>query len=161
MYKFSIILSLAFVIGSVRAAADLAVNPAGNATINAANDAEMSLNFWNIGGDPTYCLDFNFDQCYTFSESIAAEGLSSARFNNYDFWVRKFSITVYSGSNCNYAYDRWSFTTTQHNSYFINQFPTLNDKVRSFKVANFHTSTDSGTIGAQPELATMSKCFQK
>ncbi|KAF9941821.1 hypothetical protein BGZ67_003911 [Mortierella alpina] len=156
MFKSCILVGLAFAFGAVSAV--------GNETANAFNKAEVDLNFytaWYNEGDPTYCLNFKFDQCYTLTNRIIAGGLSSARFNNYDFWVRRFTITVYSGSNCNYAYDRWSFTTTQHTSYIINQFPTLNDNVRSFKVANFHTSTDSGNIGAKPEEAAMTTCFQK
>ncbi len=162
MFKSIILLGFAFAIGTAVALSD--DSDLGNRTVNLNNKAEVAMNFysaWNNEGDPTFCLDFNFDQCYTFTDDIIAGGLSSARFNNYDFWVRRFTVTVYSGSNCNYAYDRWSFTQTDHTSYIINQFPTLSGKVKSFKVANFHTSTESGTIGAEPADAMVSTCFQK
>ncbi|CAO3569172.1 unnamed protein product [Mortierella alpina] len=159
MFKSNILLGLAFVLGAVSA-----VGNNGNKTLSASKAPAITLTLytaWDLGGVQSYCQYIIFDQCYTLQDAIVAGGLSSAKFNNNDFWVRRFTVTLYSGSYCNHNYDRWTFTETQYNDYSMNQFPTLNDQVRSFKVANFKTSTESGNIGAQPEDARMSECYQK
>ncbi|KAF9966192.1 hypothetical protein BGZ70_003047 [Mortierella alpina] len=164
MFKSSILLGLAFALGAVGAVG--AVGNQGNKTLNGKKGGRTAMTLytaWYLEGVPSYCFDYEFDQCYYLSDTIVSGGLSSAKFKNFDFYLRRFSVTFYSGRYCNDYYDRWSFTLIsdyKDPEYNINQFPTLNDQVRSFKVANFHTSTESGNIGSNPEDAKLSGCFQ-
>ncbi|KAF9960788.1 hypothetical protein BGZ72_005953 [Mortierella alpina] len=159
MFKFSILAGLALALGAVSAAKN--DSAAKNETMGIAAD-QFNLSFyphWNLGGEGYFCRTVEFEQCYTFRDEIIASGLSSVTFDNYSIWVKRFTLTVYSGANCNVAYDRWSFTQTYTDpDQVMGSFRTLNDNVRSFKVANFLTRTQSGTITSPPEHTVMSSC---
>lgn len=71
-----------------------------------------------------------------------------------------FSVILYSGASCNGQYDRWTFQLGKYKgSYNVRSFPTLNDNVRSFKVANFFTSeVAGGDAGWNPEKTYDNYC---
>ncbi|OAQ33839.1 hypothetical protein K457DRAFT_28997 [Linnemannia elongata AG-77] len=110
--------------------------------------AEANIAFWEHmrqGGRIISCpraLKFNI--CHRVSNIDA--GLSS-----YMFWTNEskkdFSVTLYTGDSCSGTYDRWSFSldpAKDEYGFFVEEFATVNDKVQSFKMADFHTSFVKG-----------------
>ncbi|KAG0372351.1 hypothetical protein BGX24_000367 [Mortierella sp. AD032] len=85
-------------------------------------------------------------------------GLSSAKYWQWDYVKTKFSVTFYSGSNCDGRYDRWTFPRLASQAYNINAFHSLDNNVRSFKIADFETSTTSGDAGKHGELSHTPDC---
>ncbi|KAF9929343.1 hypothetical protein FBU30_001704 [Linnemannia zychae] len=100
----------------------------------------------------------SFDVCYNL-DKVAHLGLSSGVYNNADIFLKSFSVTLYSGPGCNGRFDRWSFQRGYFDKpYYIEYFQSLNDNVRSFKIANFETSTTSGWAREDEESKFDAQC---
>ncbi|KAF9955518.1 hypothetical protein BGZ72_003657 [Mortierella alpina] len=119
----------------------------------------MFYNAWFRQGASASCQFLDYDQCYLIDPKVYNMGLSSAMVLNGDIWSKKFTLTLYSGKSCDQYYDRWSFNNAYSDvTYNIEQFPTLNDNVKSFKLVNFHTSTESGFVRAQEPNVKNVRC---
>ncbi|KAF9919997.1 hypothetical protein FBU30_010280 [Linnemannia zychae] len=103
-----------------------------------------------------------FNQCYEIQESIRSFGLSSFESvhtgRNRD--RKAYSITLYSGRGCTGQWDRWSFEQKFLDVYKVDYFPTINDNVRTFKMADFATSSDSGNANWDPENTESAGCVR-
>ncbi|KAG0343724.1 hypothetical protein BG004_005044 [Podila humilis] len=89
------------------------------------------------------CSQHEYQKCY-HTDKGQYRGLRSAIFESFNGRNDKYSLTLYSGNNCNGNFDRWSFSLYSGKAYRIDNFPTISASVRSFKIADFHTSTTSG-----------------
>ncbi|KAG0349651.1 hypothetical protein BC939DRAFT_476570 [Gamsiella multidivaricata] len=103
--------------------------------------AWSSISFWedgNFGGQCVGCKIDNYQECY----SLAFPGPSGSTYFNNDLVKSKFSITLYTGDNCSGTYYRYSGGIGFNKYWRMPIFgPKFNDQVRSFKVADFLTST--------------------
>ncbi|KAG0357080.1 hypothetical protein BGX24_006298, partial [Mortierella sp. AD032] len=106
------------------------------------------LNFWPDmyrKGRMMECPMPDYDVCYRIPDQFINMGLSSASFENGNIEVNKLAVTLYSGYGCNERMDRWGFTRGSLDApYYIEYFQSLNDNVRSFKIAARDLSTTSG-----------------
>ncbi|KAK5823621.1 hypothetical protein F5H01DRAFT_334863 [Linnemannia elongata] len=120
------------------------------------------LMFWSDAyrkGRKIICAPLHDDTCYRLPDDIANLGLSSASFGNGNMFANKMAVTLYSGDGCNGYMNRWGFT--QNNlgpEYNIEYFQTLNDNVRSFKVAARDLPTTHGGARQDPENTERAPC---
>ncbi|KAF9125330.1 hypothetical protein BGX30_000514 [Mortierella sp. GBA39] len=85
-----------------------------------------------------------FDTCYRFAA---------------DLFLKSFSSTFNPSPACNGYYERYSKRPNESDPYNINDVSTLNDNFRSFKVADFETSTASGHAGNSGEPSELGGCI--
>lgn len=115
----------------------------------------------NQQGKLSYCMSLEFQKCYR-APMLDASSMEFLNNNFGDRNQRKFSITLYSGANCNGQYDRWSFEQQDDGKDNMDWFPSLNDNVNSFKVANFLTSfVSGGNAGNNPETVAYPNCIAR
>ncbi|KAF9149805.1 hypothetical protein BG015_008369 [Linnemannia schmuckeri] len=126
--------------------------------------AEARIDFWvdmNLDGKIITCPEASkFNVCYNV-DNVALEGISSYFFyNDKDMTKTDFSVTLYTGGKCSGGYDRWSFSVNNQDivGFYVMQFATMNDKVRSFKIADYQTSYVAGGYHPDPEEAVSHKC---
>ncbi|KAG0343726.1 hypothetical protein BG004_005046 [Podila humilis] len=105
------------------------------------------------------CSQHEYQKCY-HTDKGKHRGLRSAMFSTFNGRNDHYSVTLYSGDNCNGNFDRWSFSRHSGQFYRINSFPTVSANVRSFKIADFHTSTTSGVQNTY-EDAVQNSCVLK
>ncbi|KAF9921722.1 hypothetical protein FBU30_008209 [Linnemannia zychae] len=121
-----------------------------------------SLTFWSDmyrQGQQVTCSNLYYDICYRLDDKIANLGLSSAQFVNDNMYSSSFAVTLYSGSGCNGHMDRWGFNRNNWEApYYIEYYQSLNDNVRSFKIANRVLSTTSGTARSDEETTVRAPC---
>ncbi|KAG0343723.1 hypothetical protein BG004_005043 [Podila humilis] len=89
------------------------------------------------------CSQHEYQQCYS-TDKGKYRGLRSAVFETFNGRKQHYSVTLYSNTNCNGNFDRWSFSRGIGQPFSIDSFPTVSGNIRSFKIDNFHTSTTSG-----------------
>ncbi|KAF9272297.1 hypothetical protein BGZ88_004988 [Linnemannia elongata] len=111
--------------------------------------------FWSDAyrkGRRMYCGPLQDDTCYRIPDQLVNLGLSSAQFSNGNMFANKMAVTLYSGDGCNGYMNRWGFTLNNLGGpYQIEYFQTLNDNVRSFKVAARDLPTTHGVARSDPE----------
>lgn len=122
----------------------------------------VTLQFWSDTykqGRHVTCSNLYYDVCYRLDDNIANLGLSSASFGNTDMYKNTFAITLYSGAGCNVRMDRWGFQRNNWDGpYSIEYFQSLNDNVRSFKIANRDLPTTSGAAQPNEEQTVRPSC---
>ncbi|KAF9901387.1 hypothetical protein EC991_006238 [Linnemannia zychae] len=127
----------------------------------AASSVNASITFWEHGGKIGRRISCNktpwYNQCYYIAGDFANIGLSSAQFVNEEIFKSKYSVTLYSSNDCYGNFDRWSFSRGINEEYSIHGFQSLNDNVRSFKIADYETSTTTGWA-SQHESTKMADC---
>ncbi|KAF9143631.1 hypothetical protein BGX30_015195, partial [Mortierella sp. GBA39] len=130
--------------------------------------ADARIDFWldqNLGGEIVTCPKANqYNTCYNV-DNVALAGISSYFYYNQDSTRKDFSVTVYSGGSCSGTYDRWSFTidpdpAKDQVGFYVLEFGSMNDKTRSFKIADFHTSFVKGGTHKTPDEYKVSNVCQ-
>ncbi|KAF9544775.1 hypothetical protein EC957_011679 [Mortierella hygrophila] len=130
--------------------------------------ADARIDFWvdqNLGGEIITCPKATqYNTCYNV-DNVALAGISSYFYYNQDPAKKDFSVTVYSGGSCSGTYDRWSFTidpdpAKDQVGFYVLEFATMNDKTRSFKFADFHTSFVKGGTQKTPDEYKVSNVCQ-
>ncbi|KAG0261388.1 hypothetical protein BGZ95_004238 [Linnemannia exigua] len=88
------------------------------------------------------------------------EGVRAGNFWNSDVYQTGFSITFYTGNSCNDKWARWSFENGFTGTYTIHDFQRkeLWNNVRSFKMANYQTSTTTGNDQPKEGTVVMANC---
>jgi hypothetical protein len=113
------------------------------------------IDFWSDmykSGQKVTCTKLIYDECYRLPDDVVNLGLSSAQYINTEMYTNTFAITLYSGTGCNGRMDRWGFgRNTWEGPYSIEYFQSLNDNVRSFKIANRDLPTTSGAAQSEEE----------
>ncbi|KAF9900354.1 hypothetical protein EC991_007458 [Linnemannia zychae] len=122
----------------------------------------VTITFWSDNyrqGQQVVCSNLQYDFCYRLDDNHANLGLSSAAYGNGNMYMNKFAVTLYSGHGCNDRMDRWGFTrNTWDAPYFIEYFQSLNDNVRSFKIAARDLPTKSGAARKDEETTFRPQC---
>lgn len=130
--------------------------------------AEARIDFWldfNLGGEIVTCPKATqYNTCYNV-DNVALAGISSFFYYNQDPAKKDFSVTVYSKGDCSGNYDRWSFTIDpdpekDEVGFYVVEFGSMNDKTRSFKFADFHTSFVKGGYQLTPDKIKVSHVCQ-
>ncbi|KAG0287076.1 hypothetical protein BGZ96_008956 [Linnemannia gamsii] len=107
-------------------------------------------------GPHSFCDRNLYNKCYDAPMNDA----SSMSFLNTNFPNhREFSITLFTGPKCTGRYDRWSFEQKRPGGVDYNKFPSVNDKVVSYKISNYITSrVVNGDAGATEEQVFPTHC---
>ncbi|KAG9067687.1 hypothetical protein KI688_011274 [Linnemannia hyalina] len=109
---------------------------------------------------PDVIQAIKLDTCYRTAANVYNIGISSARFVNSELFLKRFSST-FNSSPIRNGYDNiWPFQRPYGSDpYNINNFPTVNDNVRSVKIANYETSNTSGHAGNSGEPSELVGCI--
>ncbi|KAG0365539.1 hypothetical protein BGX24_004099 [Mortierella sp. AD032] len=104
------------------------------------------------------CEIEKYNLCYRMPNGF--EGVRAGYFWNNAISQSDFSITLYTGNSCNDKWARWSFKNGFTGSYLIRDFQRqeLWNNVRSFKMANFQTSTTTGNDQPKDDRVVMAHC---
>ncbi|KAK3806019.1 MAG: hypothetical protein J3R72DRAFT_507507 [Linnemannia gamsii] len=128
-----------------------------------ATQADQSIRFCPVvrlqGRESDYSCDIDkYNLCYRTPNGF--EGVRAAHFFNGDTDHSEYSITFYTGNSCNDKWARWSFKRGFMGSYTIHDFQRqeLWNNVRSFKMANYQTSTTTGNDQPKDGRVVMANC---
>ncbi|KAG0261389.1 hypothetical protein BGZ95_004239, partial [Linnemannia exigua] len=112
-----------------------------------------------VGRESQYACDVGqFNICHRIPQSYTGSR-AAWMWNSYG-GKGDFSITLYTGDTCNDKWARWSFNRKYGEHYTINDFQRkeLWNNVRSFKIADFQTSTTTGSGQPKDNSFTVAKC---
>ncbi|KAF9909054.1 hypothetical protein EC991_009115 [Linnemannia zychae] len=129
----------------------------------AAYASAVTVAFWQDSyrkGKVVSC-DVEIDTCYRIPAEIRNIGLSSLAFRNHDWTKKSWTVLLSAGdgSNCAGTYDSWGFEQSVFNDPTnIDWFPTVNDKVYSFKVYNHMSDHTFGGFKSQAEHSSIPSC---
>ncbi|KAI9304557.1 hypothetical protein BJ944DRAFT_266653 [Cunninghamella echinulata] len=106
----------------------------------------------NHKGVSFYCKAIDYQLCHRM-EPIASKkaAISSAIFTHKDKQVKDVSVTFYTGKSCDGQWFRKTGSMKYNQSWKWSNFGKYNEKIRSFKIANFKTSNgNSGSNKQSP-----------
>ncbi|KAK3842301.1 MAG: hypothetical protein J3R72DRAFT_474917 [Linnemannia gamsii] len=107
----------------------------------------------NLQGKRVFC-EVDIDICYNVPDHVGALGLSSFQFGHNDWSKKSWTVVLFSGdgANCAGNYDSFGFTQAiLDGKTSVSAFPTVNDRVRSFKIYNHKGNNVAGGWQVQAE----------
>ncbi|KAK3824044.1 MAG: hypothetical protein J3R72DRAFT_458487 [Linnemannia gamsii] len=97
---------------------------------------------------------------YNTCHRLPSNGVSSASYANSDWAKTKFTLTVFSGESCDGDWFQWSFSQNIIDPTFdIEYVNQLNDRIRSYRVADYLMSTGYGPHSGYDRTVKEAYCW--
>ncbi|ORY93693.1 hypothetical protein BCR41DRAFT_365452, partial [Lobosporangium transversale] len=122
-----------------------------------------NLRFWEDNGHQgrcAKCKNFAYNTCYGIDMSKFDIGRVSAFWlEQYDTRIGYTSLTLYDGTRCNGNWFRYSEDQSTRN-YGVGHMGAYNNKIRSFKIANFYAAPGTGTNQPKDPSVNNKSCYR-
>ncbi|KAF9896765.1 hypothetical protein BX616_006802 [Lobosporangium transversale] len=128
-----------------------------------AMPSASNVRFWEDQkhqGRCAKCKNFAYNTCYGIDMSKFGIGRVSA------FWFEQFdtrngytSLTLYDGTQCDGSWFRYSYDQNTR-SYGVGYLGDYNDKIRSFKIADFYVAPGTGSNQPKDPSVNNNSCYR-